>query len=848
MPLFLRFLYLQIRFFLDNLPLIFQPVLKIAGITLGVLLILILVLPFAFQGKIEKLVKQEGNKMLNAQFDFSALDISLIRNFPSASITLEDFWLKGAGEFQNDTLIQAGELTAAVNLFSLFGNSGYDISKIIIEDTKVKAIVLENGHPNWDVMKPSADTTDTEETPTESAPIRIKLQKLSIKDLSVSYDDRQGGMYAAINHLNATCSGDFGSERTTVDLSMETPSLTYRTGGIPFLNKARLEADMNVDADFANNKYTLKDNTISLNAIQVNIDGWAAMQKNGIGMDMKLNTNEVGFKELLSLIPAIYAKDFQDLKTDGKASLTAFAKGILGQDQVPQFEVALDVKDGMFRYPSLPAGVENINITANVKNAGGNIDATEITVSPFDFVLAGNPFSLKASVKTPVSDPDLQATAKGTLDLGKVKEVYPLEDMTLNGTIQADMNLAGKLSYIEKEQYDQMKAAGSIRLNNMKLNLQDMPAIDIQRSTFSFSPRYLQLSETTINIGQNDLTVDSRFENYLGYALKGSTLKGNLNISSNHIHVNDFISSDTTTVQVPETHDSTTVSSSEAGVIRIPENIDFTMQANLKEVLFDKMKLETVSGVLTVKNGTVDMRNLSFNTMGGSITANGAYSAPKGVQPHLNAGFDMKGIGFAQAYEELGLVQQLAPIFSGLKGNFSGNLKINTPLDEKMSPVMQQVQGSGSLSTKDLSLSDVKFINQVADIVKKPSMKDIQVKDLNLDFEIADGRVTTQPFDLKLGDYTMNLSGSTGLDQTIDYTGKITLPSGGIGSKLGTVDMTIGGTFTSPKVGIDMASLAKNAAEQALKGLVKGNDENGEETKEKESVIDKALNLFKKKK
>lgn len=825
-----------------------KKVLKIAGITLGVLLILILVLPFAFQGKIEKLVKQEGNKMLNAQFDFSALDISLIRNFPSASITLEDFWLKGAGEFQNDTLIQAGELTAAVNLFSLFGNSGYDISKIIIEDTKVKAIVLENGHPNWDVMKPSADTTDTKETPTESAPIRIKLQKLSIKDLSVSYDDRQGGMYAAINHLNATCSGDFGSERTTVDLSMETPSLTYRTGGIPFLNKARLEADMNVDADFANNKYTLKDNTISLNAIQVNIDGWADMQKNGIGMDMKLNTNEVGFKELLSLIPAIYAKDFQDLKTDGKASLTAFAKGILGQDQVPQFEVALDVKDGMFRYPSLPAGVENINIAANVKNAGGNIDATEITVSPFDFVLAGNPFSLKASVKTPVSDPDLQASAQGTLDLGKIKEVYPLEDMTLNGTIQADMNLAGKLSYIEKEQYDQMKAAGSIRLNNMKLNLQDMPAIDIQRSTFSFSPRYLQLSETTINIGQNDLTVDSRFENYLGYALKGSTLKGNLNISSNHIHVNDFISSDTTTVQAPETHDSTTVSSSEAGVIRIPENIDFTMQANLKEVLFDKMKLETVNGVLTVKNGTVDMRNLSFNTMGGSITANGAYSAPKGVQPHLNAGFDMKGIGFAQAYEELGLVQQLAPIFSGLKGNFSGNLKINTPLDEKMSPVMQQVQGSGSLSTKDLSLSDVKFINQVADIVKKPSMKDIQVKDLNLDFEIADGRVTTQPFDLKLGDYTMNLSGSTGLDQTIDYTGKITLPSGGIGSKLGTVDMTIGGTFTSPKVGIDMASLAKNAAEQALKGLVKGNDENGEETKEKESVIDKALNLFKKKK
>ena len=820
--------------------------LKIAGITVGVILILLLVLPFAFQGKIEKIVKQEGNKMLNAQFDFSALNISLLRNFPSASVTLEDFYLKGMGAFENDTLIQAGELTAAVNLFSLFGDSGYDISKIIIEDTKVKAIVLEDGKPNWDVMKASAEEDTVQETSAESSPFRIKLKRLSVKDLSVSYDDRQAGMYAAIENLKATCSGDFGSERTLVDLELKTPALTYRTGGVPFLNRAALEADMNVDADLVNNKFTLQDNSISLNAIKLNIDGWAAMQKDGVGMDIKLNTNEVGFKELLSLIPAIYAKDFQDLKTDGKASLTAFAKGTLTQEQMPQFEVALNVENAMFRYPSLPAGVDGINISATVKNPGGNIDATEVTINPFDFTLAGNPFSLKAIVKTPTSDPDLQATAKGTLDLGKIKDVYPLEDMSFNGTIQADMNLAGKLSYIEKEQYDKMKAEGSIRLNGMKLNMKDLPTVAIQRSTFSFSPRYLQLSETTVNIGNNDVTLDSRFENYLGYALKGSTLKGSLNISSNHLNLNDFMSTDTTAVQAQATAD-TTATTSSTGTIRIPENLDFNMQANLKEVLFDKMKLENVNGTLLVKNGTIDMRNLSFNTMGGSITANGAYSAPKASQPHLNAGFDMKNIGFAQAYQELGLVQQLAPIFKGLKGNFSGNLQIDTPLDENMSPVMKKVQGSGNLSTKDLSLSGVKFIDQVADIVKKPSMKEIEVKDLNLGFEIKDGRVNTQPFDLKLGDYTMNLSGSTGLDQTIDYTGKITLPSGGIGSALGTVDMTIGGTFTSPKVGIDMASLAKNAAEQALKGIVGGDNKEGE-SGEKKSILDKARDLFKKKK
>lgn len=817
--------------------------LKIAGITLGVILLLLLILPFAFQGKLAKLVKEEGNKMLNAQFDFRTLNISLLRNFPSASVSLEDFWLKGTGPFENDTLIQAGELTAAVNLFSFFGDGGYDISRIIVKDTRVHAIVLEDGRPNWDVMKPSPDA-ETPEDETAQETFRIKLQKLSVDNLSVVYDDRQGGVFADLSRLEADCSGDFGSDRTVVDLKMETPSLTCRTGGIPLLNKVSLEADMDVDADLAGGKFTLRENMLRLNAIQLNLDGWLAQTKQGMDMDLRLNTNEVGFKELLSLIPAIYAKDFQDLKTDGKVTLNAFARGSMeGNTKVPQFEVNLDVKDAMFRYPSLPAGVEMINISALVRNAGGPLDATEISVAPFDFVLAGNPFSLNATVKTPVSDPDFHLTARGKLDLGKVKEVYPLDDMQLNGLVQADLELGGRLSMVEKEQFEQMQAKGSLRLNQMKLVLKDMPPVDIQQSVFTFSPRYLQLSETTVNIGKNDLTLDSRFENYLGYALKGSTLKGTLNVSSNHLNLNDFMSADTTAAVAEVPADTAAM-----GVIRVPENIDFQMQAAFRELLFDKMTLTDGKGTLLVRNGTVDMRNLSFNTMGGSVTMNGAYAAPQNKQPELNAAFNMRNISFAQAYQDLGLVQQLAPIFAGLKGNFSGNLQIDTPLDATMSPVMSAVQGKGALSTKDLSLSGVKFIDQVADIVKKPSLKEIKVKDLNIDFEIKDGRVTTKPFDLKLGDYNMNLSGSTGLDQTIDYTGKITMPADGIASKLGTVDMTIGGTFTSPKVGIDMASLARNAAEQALKGLGEklGNDSKGSE--KKKSVINKALDLFKKKK
>lgn len=277
----------------------------------------------------------------------------------------------------------------------------------------------------------------------------------------------------------------------------------------------------------------------------------------------------------------------------------------------------------MFRYPSLPAGVDQINIDAQVRNPGGNIDLTEINIRPFSFRLANNPFSLTADIKTPVSDPDFTAEAKGVLNLGMIKQVYPLDDMELNGTIRADMKMGGRLSYIEKEQYDRFSASGTIALSDMKLKMKEIPDVEIRQSLFTFTPKYLQLSETTVAIGKNDLTTDSRFENYMGYALKGTTLKGTLNVRSNHLNLNDFMTASTDST----TQTAQAASPNEAAsLIEVPRNIDFQMDANLKEVLFDKMAFTNMNGKLVVKDGKVDMKNLSMNTMGGKAIMNGYYS------------------------------------------------------------------------------------------------------------------------------------------------------------------------------------------------------------------------------
>lgn len=787
---------------------------KITGIVLVCVLGALLVVPVAFQGKIKEIIISEGNKMLNAEFGFDKLNISLIRDFPKASVGLKGFWLKGIEEFDSDTLIYAGNVEVAVNVMSIFGNSGFDITKVLVEDTDVKAIILEDGRPNWDVMKPS-DNEEEEDTTTSN--FRIRLQKLTVDDMDIVYDDRQGGMYADIANFDATCSGDMAAEKTLLDLQAGIEALTFRMDGIPLLNKARIGADLNIDADLTNGRFALKENTLSLNAIQAGIDGWLAMPTDTpMDMDIQLETSEITFKEILSLIPAIYAKDFADLKAEGSVSLKAFAKGKLeGDSLVPQFEAALIVKDGNFRYPALPAGIDDIQILAKVSNPGDDIDLTEIEVEQLSINMLGNPFAITAQVKTPLSDPDFAATAKGTLNLGDVKNVYPLEGITLNGVLKANMSLSGRLSYLEKELYERFTANGELCLRNMQLQMEGIPEVKIEQTTFTFTPRYLNLSDTKVLIGKNDLTANCRFENYLAFALQGKTLKGELNLKSNHMNLNDFMddnNEDSAPQETPEKEK--TEVTDEAGVIVIPENIDFDMNVDMAEILFNEITLRHLKGVLKVKDGTADMSNLSAQTMGGSAVINGVYStAQNHNEPELNAAFTLNELSFAQTFKELDLVQKLAPIFKNLDGNFSGKIAVNTKLDSVMSPQLNTLTANGALNTRNLNLSGVQVIEKIAEATQREELRNISVKDLDIDFNIQEGRITTKPFDIKMGNMNLKLSGTTGLDQTIDYAGKLKLPEGTKG--INSIDLKIGGKFSAPKITIDTQSMAKQAAQAA---------------------------------
>lgn len=755
--------------------------------------------PLLFKDKITEITKNELNKKLNAKVDFNKINISLFRNFPNASISLKDLKIVGVGDFSIDTLVNSKDINLVINLKSLFSDTGYEVKNIQINDTKVYAHILKDGRANWNIMK--EDTTAQADTTSSS--FTLKLQKLGIHNADITYVNDSSDMSLEIKNLNHTLSGDLTADSTTLATKTTIDSLSFWMGKIKYANQLNVAFDADIKANFKDSKYTLANNSAKINAIPFSINGWVQMLDNGYDMDLKLNTDKVDFKSILSLIPALYAESFKDIKTDGKVEMSGFAKGKMIDEIYPAFAVKMNVSDAWFQYPSLPKSVKAINVIANITHPGGNLDATVVDVPKFSFNMGGNPFSGSLHVVTPMSDPDFSMKAVGKLDLGMIKDVYPLEKGTeLNGVLDMNVNAAGKMSYVDNNQYDKFTFSGTVNVKNMVAKTESLTQkVSISNANLLFNNRYLNLTNLAMKIGENDIKANGKVENYMAYALKDKTLTGDFSFASNYMNLNDFMSSDK----------SSESDTSSLEVIILPKNLNLGLTGNINKLIYDKMNFTNAKASMKLADGNLVINNMSTDGFGGTMGLSGTYSTSNPSKPRVDMKMNLTDITFTEIFKQVKTIQKLAPIFEHATGKFNTALTLNSLLKKDMMPDLTSLTSLGKLDTKSVGLTGVEAFTQLASSLGYTQLAKSTLKDIVAQFSVDNGKITTKPFNVKIGDTKLNIGGITGLDQTIDYAGKITLPSKLNAGKLQSVSFTIGGTFSKPKIKLDVASTVSDA-------------------------------------
>ncbi len=173
------------------------------------------------------------------------------------------------------------------------------------------------------------------------------------------------------------------------------------------------------------------------------------------------------------------------------------------------------------------------------------------------------------------------------------------------------------------------------------------------------------------------------------------------------------------------------------------------------------------------------------------------------------------------------LLARLHPLFMGageMSGTFDLNIDdFNWPLGKEN---VNDIAFGGYMEFFDVKINSSALIGALLTALKVED-KGVDLDERKIEFVCRDGRVTTNPLKTNLGDSELTISGSLGLDTSIDYLAKVPVTQQLVGGDLydileGTIiQVPIGGTLAKPDISartIERAitDLARQAGQKKL--------------------------------
>jgi len=218
-----------------------------------------------------------------------------------------------------------------------------------------------------------------------------------------------------------------------------------------------------------------------------------------------------------------------------------------------------------------------------------------------------------------------------------------------------------------------------------------------------FSPSRAKLSNFEMLIGKVDIQADGQLDNVFGYLFDNEILKGELNVNSNYMNLNQFMSEtgEATEPEVSEAPADPEAVESEYEPILVPDNINFHMNARMKTLIYDTYKLKNVVASLRVKDAKLEIVKLSCNAFGGSMALNGFYDTKDPENPNFEFGYDVAQLDFEQVAKGVPIITYFAPIAKALIGRFNSNFKISGIMGDNLYPKLASLNSEGLLETYD---------------------------------------------------------------------------------------------------------------------------------------------------
>ena len=752
----------------------------VLGVLLVSLLGLLIAVPIIFKGDAKKAVDDAIAAKVNAHifYDQNGFSLSLFENFPNFTFSMKDFGVYGMDTFESDTLIQVASFEITLDLLSVISGEQITINEIVFRAPEINILSLSDGQSNYDIFKEIEYETPSEIPPQEEVAFRLEIKKWEIIDGNLAYNDPSIGVYTALLGINHTGYGDFSQDIFDLITKTTIASVDLNYEGTNYLKGKTFDGNLTIKMDLPASKYTFSENKLMLGTMAIGLNGNVMLLSDAdMLMDIEFQSLGMSIKSIISLLPGDYSSYLENVSVDGDVNVAGKVSGGYNESRLPDININVMISNGYLAYEEYPIPIEEIQLEASLLIPGVNMDLLSFSMPEFSMQVEGQSFQTQIEFNN-LANYTWDLNASGGLDLGKIFQIIPVEGVGLKGLISGNFETSGNMVLIEEERYEELPTKGSMQVTDFSLTEETLPvSIRIPEADLRFDNEKLALNQFKVFFGESDIQMTGTLENFIGYAFEPSgVLRGKLNFSAHTLNFNPFF---------PLTDTSATdaaVDTAVLEIIRIPTNIDLTLNTHIVSLLYDNLEFKDMDGNVTMSEGIAQLDNLDFNLLEGDFLMSGFYNSNPQL-PLFNFNFKISSMSIKETFSSFNTIQEMAPVAKDLVGVFSTEFITEGALDTVMIPVMESLSVYGLIDLRSATYNNPKFMKGLNKITGD-QQETLKLQDINFEYGIADGTLIIEPFDFKLAGRTTIVHGSSeisGVQANMDYTLETDLKTGDLG-------------------------------------------------------------------
>ena len=415
---------------------------KILAISIVSLIALLFIIPFLIPKTINEQITKAINQNIKGEVSFKGTGLSFFSHFPSLTLNLDEFLLKGSEPFKNDTLIYAKQMALGINLFSLFSKQ-IKVDEFYLDNAKINILSDEQGHANYNVY----ESKDDGKKSTDTASTAIKIEGIYIKNSDLVYNDKSIPMMIDAKGVDYSGTGDLSKAIFDLKSKLSIKDADVYYAGTPYLLHKKLNAKLITKINTSSLDLLFDENDIKINSLPIRFVGRFSFLKDGYDMDFKTQAKETDLHNIFTALPPEIADKLERTKIKGYAEIDAslIGKYIAESNTMPSLTFNMKIRDGEITNPNAPESIKNLFLNLQTKVPSLNPDSLDLNMDSLFFNIGKDYFSSTTKIKG-LKEPQIFTKTRSDIDLEKWAKVVNLDSTVVKGRLVMSLNANGKYS------------------------------------------------------------------------------------------------------------------------------------------------------------------------------------------------------------------------------------------------------------------------------------------------------------------------------------------------------------------------------------------------------------------